>query len=127
MPKPHWIWLSFSSMALVLAMSCAPEEEPQVDDCADEVSGEWESVEEFGCPLVDPNCTYRHMLSLDGANYVWSPDEVFEGPYTCSDGLLDGRSESGAEVFTANYDVEADTLELIWDDQTAPVPYRRVP
>jgi hypothetical protein len=115
---------------LVLAPSCTSsggDDEPVVDDCADEVSGDWESVDEFGCPLVDPSCTYRHTLNLDGSNYAWSPDETFEGPYTCSDGVIDARDVDGAAVFTANFDANADTLELTWDGQTAPVPYRRVP
>jgi hypothetical protein len=113
--------------ALVLAPSCTPPDEEDPNDCAADVVGEWESVEEFPCPLVDPTCMYRHTLSFDGANYEWSPDESFDGPYTCSAGVVDARDIDGATVFAADYDAEADSLELIWDGQTSPVPYRRVP
>jgi hypothetical protein len=113
--------------ALVLAPSCTPADEEDPNDCAAELVGEWESVEEFPCPLVDPSCLYRHELSFDEAGYEWSPDEVFDGSYTCSAGMVEARDVDGATVFTATYDVDADTLELTWDGQTTPVPYRRVP
>jgi hypothetical protein len=112
--------------ALVLAPSCTPEED-DVDDCAAELVGEWESVDEFPCPLVDPSCLYRHTLSFDGTNYEWSPDQMFDGPYTCSAGMVDARDVDGATVFTASYDAEADMLDLTWDGQTTPVAYRRAP
>jgi hypothetical protein len=112
--------------ALVLAPSCTPADEQDPDDCKADLVGDWESVEEFGCPLVDPSCVYRHALSFDGANYEWSPAEMFEGPYTCSAGVVEARDIDGELVFTASYDAEADSLELSWDAQTTPVPYRRV-
>jgi hypothetical protein len=112
--------------ALVLAPSCTPPEEEDPNDCSAALVGDWESVEEFPCPLVDPTCLYRHALSFDGADYEWSPDNMFEGPYTCSAGMVEARDLDGATVFNANYDADADSLELTWDGQTAPVAYRRV-
>jgi hypothetical protein len=114
--------------ALVLSPSCTPaDEQEDPNDCAAELVGDWESVEEFPCPLVSPTCVYRQTSSFDGANYEWSPDEVFEGPYTCNAGMVEARDVDGATVFTATYDAEADMLDLTGDGQTTPVPYRRVP
>lgn len=101
--------------ALAITLSCTSEDPGvPVDDCADELSGVWESVTEFGCPLVDPNCTYRLEVDFDGDDFMWMPiDTLYEGPYTCRDGAVEAIEKiDDTVVLTGTYDAESDTLEL---------------
>lgn len=127
---PHLTWPCTLALALALggASSCASEDPSPVDDsvdCAADLIGEWESSAEYGCPLVDPNCTYRLPLSFDGDDFEWMPsDQTYDGPYTCVDGEVEALDDADATVFTASYDVEADTLVLSGGGFVAE-PYQR--
>jgi hypothetical protein len=113
-----------TSLVLLLC-TCTDDSDTNADDCRADLVGDWESVNEFACPAVDPTCTYHHMLNFDGSNYTWVPDQEFAGTYTCTAGMVEAV-EAGEVVFTASYDPTTDMLELTWDGLTAPEPYQRV-
>ena len=120
----------FLAIVLALAGGCGDASSTDTSgggvDCRGDIAGEWESINEFECPLVGEGCTYRHTLVIDGNDFEWNPSELVEGEFTCSDNAIEAEDYSGGPAFTATYDPDADVLELDWEDVAAPEPYRRV-